>query len=348
MVDFTVKLLHALIPVLAVATGCQDREPSLVFIEHFVERSTAVRCVPTAPTGGGQRHVGLLRTINDSLLLALYPHEREVAIYGYDLQPRHIVAYAKDGPRGVLAPEDVILVDDTLLYFADMPRRQLRIISLSGVDVGSVHADVAPRTLAHDGEVVFVVPMIMGPDHFDLLYVLQDVGDLTPVGVPILRVDSWQMETLANMTVATTFHNRIVVTHQFLRPVAYTFTHGSAFDWERSTIPLPDGVENDVGWVPEPPFVEEELMRILAPVLAAAPDLRTGDLLYLTRSGRSNGRYQEKAIVRADSDLRYLSSYILDVNAGHLAYWSDSAAAIVVDEDDEWYSCPTPPPALLE
>jgi hypothetical protein len=281
---------------------------------------------------------------NDTTFLVLYKYEHQVLVVGSDLAPRQVVGYTEAGPGFVVDPQDVALVEDTLLYFADAPRMLLKILTLSGEERGVVHLPFRPRRVNASPHGVLVAPFVMGQPDDDLLYVVADTI-VRAVGLGKTEMPYFQLEALANMVELASYPDgRILVAHQFLTPTAYLLDGVDDVSIDTVRIPLPDGVRESVGYVPEPPFRDEDVVKIVAPVLAGAPDLRTGDFLYLTRSAHrsENGERVGKAIIRVDEEFQYLRSYLLDMNAVDFAYLGDQQVAVVVDADDRWYRCSTP------
>jgi hypothetical protein len=150
------------------------------------------------------------------------------------------------------------------------------------------------------------------------------------------------VNTFANTAHLAPFPDgRIVLTHTLIIPFAHVMTLESSTP-ARLPLPLPDGVRDRYGWLPNSPVTEANAEKLLVATIALAPDESTGDLIYLTKTGRLNESGGEKTLIRVDSKLRFLRSYLLDVNATKMAYLSRQGISLVVTSEDEWYSCPTP------
>lgn len=316
-----------------------DDGPAPVFVADFRERSQQVHCEAAPTVAAGEASVGEVVTVSDTSFLILYPLERRVTLYGPDLAPRWSLTFAEEGPLGVVGPQSVALVGDSLLYVADRPRMVLRVMDRSGADRGTIPVGFPPQRVAASGSVVLIAPLVFGAEPASLLYSLEG-GRIREHEVPVTRFADFTVNAFGNLVALAPYAGeRVIVAHQFLVPTAYLVSSAGV---DRRALPLPAEVRKAVGWVPPMPFREEAFGRIATPVLAAAAERRTGDFLYLTRTGhRQNGVF-EKAIVRVDRELRYRRSYVLDVNAGHLAYLAEEGVSVIVDEEDRGYRCLTP------
>src|SRR5690606_11346715 len=96
-----------------------------------------------------------------------------------------------------------------------------------------------------------------------------------------------------------------------------------------------DGVRDRYGWLPKGSFTEDQADSLLFPSIASAADPATGELLYLTRTGRRGEYGSEKTIIRVDRELQYVRSYLLDVNAARMIYLAGPRLVILATTNDE-------------
>ncbi len=330
------------LPLIVVLTACavsDAAEP--VLIDDFVERSVPVHCEPAPMLTAREATVEDVASLGDSLLLVLYSEEREVAFVGPDLEVRHVVRFEEDGPTGVRAPVSATLLGDSLVYIADRSRYALKVLDLQGRDRGTVELPFPPQRVRAGSKGIYITPFVMGRHPARLVYRLDGLT-VHPVDIPTVRYGDAAINTLANLAGVTPFPDgRVVVTHEFMVPFAHTFTEGEEAEAVRLPVPLPVATGAALRTAPTKPLPEADAGELPVALLSTDADAITGDLLYLTRSGRMvDGRY-EKAVVRLDSALGYRSSYLLDVNAIHMSYLAGLGMAVVVDEVDQWYTCPT-------
>ena len=126
--------------------------------------------------------------------------------------------------------------------------------------------------------------------------------------------------------------------HQLLTPRAFRVAPGLGAATP-VPVPTPDATRDLIGFVPHAPVTEDQFARILTPALALSVDRGRGDLYLLTRSGRQvNGR-AERAVLRLDSELRYVASYTLDVHAVEMAALPARSALLVADDEDRIFLC---------
>lgn len=331
-----------LLPLIPILAGCAAADlPEAHFIEDFVARSEPVRCDPIASLTAREAEVGDVVALSDTSFLVLYPRDREVALIGPDLEPWRTVAFEEVGPTGVRRPTSAALVGDSLLYIADQSAQSLKRLDLAGRDRGSVRLPFPPQGVHASPDGVLVTPFVMGRHPGRLVHRLE--GDApVPIGAATLYFGDMVVNTMANLVGLASFvDGRIVAAHQFIVPFAHVFWLGSG-EVQRVPLPVPDGLRGRVGRVPATALTEANAREIAAVALATAADHRTGDLLYLTHTGREHAADGfEKAIVRLDPALRYRRSYLLDVDAVRFTYLTAQARSLVVDQEDRWYSCPT-------
>ncbi|HEX7049693.1 MAG TPA: hypothetical protein VF188_05725 [Longimicrobiales bacterium] len=330
------------LPLVLVFAACAASDaPRARLVADFVARSEPVRCVPAAGLTARGVTVGDVVTLSDTSFLVLYPTEREVVVYGADLMPRRVVRFAAAGPVGVRDPASAALVGDTLVYIADRGRQALRLLSVAGEDRGTIDLRFSPQRVRAVAGAVLVMPMVVARQPRHLVYRMEGTA-ATPLDVPIADIGDPVIGVLANAAgIAVYPDGRIVVAHEMVVPYAYRLRLGSG-GVERVALPLPDGIRESLEHLPPPPLTDERIRELPVVALSLAADAETGDLVYLTRSGRRLEDHMEKAIVRADAEFRYVRSYLLDVNAIRFAYLGSRDLSIVVDEVDQWYQCPTP------
>lgn len=330
------------LPLVLFGAACAASDaPEPAFVADFVKRSIPIHCVPVPELSARWSSVGDVATIDDSSFLVLYPREREVVVFGADLAMRRALRFTADGPAGVKGPASAALAGNTLLYVADQPRQALRVFDLGGRDRGTIRLRFPPQRVRAAQGALFLTPFVLGRHPRRLLYRLEG-EEARPLEVPATFYGDPVLNALATTVGLTPFPDgRIVVSHEVVVPFLYELRVGSDAV-RRAPLPLPDGVRSSVGRLPPAPLTPDRLDELLVASLAAAPDVRAGDFLYVTRSGRRVEGRPEKAIVRLDPELRYRRSYLLDVNAIQLAYLAVRGLSIVTDEVDQWYRCPTP------
>ncbi|HEX7119538.1 MAG TPA: hypothetical protein VF212_12160 [Longimicrobiales bacterium] len=328
-----------LVSLLAACAASDAAEP--VLIEDFLERSAAVHCEAAPALSARESVVEDVVTVSDSTFLVLYGQDREVVLVGPDLAPRWVVPFTEDGPTGVRRPVSAALVGDTLLYVADQYRQVLKRLGLDGRDLGAVRLPFPPQRVQAVGRGVYVTPFVLGR-HPDRLVFRVEGEEVRALAIPTLAYADPGMNVLANTAVVSVFPDGgVVVTHEFLVPFAHRFRVDAEESVRRVPIPLPEAVGSALRRPPVRTLEETAPADLPVAVLSAAPDVRTGDLVYLTRSGRTTADGTlEKAIVRLDRELRYRGSYVLDVNAIRMAYLAARGVAAVVDDLDRWYTCP--------
>ncbi len=331
-----------LLPTLAVYAACAaagHEEP--VFIDSFTERSTSVRCEPVPALTERRSAIHDVATVNDTSFLILYDKDREVAIVGPDLEPRHLITFDREGPAGVHTPSGAALLGDTLLYIADQTRMRLKIFDLQGNDRGSIELDFAPQRLQTVGGQLLITPFVIANHPRSLLFAL-DGDRARHLPIASARYTDGLVNVFANTANLATYPDgRIILTHTLIIPFAHVLTLNSPAPI-RVPLPLPDGVRNRYGWLPTARITNADIPKLLFAAIASAPDQRTGEMVYLTKTGRGTDSGGEKALIRVDQELRFLRSYLLDVNAARMAYLAGQGISLVANSEDEWFKCHTP------
>lgn len=320
--------------------ACGEEEPPRL-VADFANRSEAVACEPLPGPEPGPASVTQLRPVSDSTFLLVDGTGREVAVLDQEARRLRTLEFLEDGPRGIAELSDAALSGDTLLVLADGGRHRLRAFDAQGHDLWTLDLSFPPQGVAFAGSRLLIAAAGMDPRLTSLVYEVRDrVAE--SVGVPFATsVDALGRMFVNFVTLQGYPDGSAVVAHQFVQPRAWRLAMGTEPSLLR--LPVPEAVAPSLGYLPPIPFREDDLERIAAPVIASAPDPETGDLLYLTRSGRQRGEYTEKALVRADHALRYVGSRLLDVNAVALAYLpADPTTAVVVDYDQNWFRCEAP------
>lgn len=325
----------------ACLAACAAEGPEAVYIEDFTDRSPVLACsvadMPAFPAA-----VVRLKALDDTLLAAIADGDREIVLLGHDLSVRTRIRWEEEGPSALADPVDVELAGDTLLVVAERGRGRLTFFGLDGVQRGHLALGFAPNRLLGDGDGWLVSAMPVSPTQGEILY---RVGGerAEPLGIAPVHEAAPQIKALANAAVLVRAGGgRILVAHQYVRPLTHLVdpAPGGGRPAVRDVAtPLPEGVASAVEFRPEPPFADEEMRRLLAPVLEAAPDPTGGGMVYLTRTGRMLGDAWEKALVRVDVDMAYLDSWIFPMNAGPFAYLPSANQVVAVADDERWYRC---------
>lgn len=313
-------------------------EESATLIDDFEARSSVQECSPLAGPAPAAASVAQLQPVSDTTFLLVDNVAREVALLNVRAERVWTFELAEEGPRTVARLSDAALSGDSLLVIADEGLARVRAFDPTGPELWTVDLGFPPQRVAFAAGRLLIAATAMDPRVGKLVHVLED-GIAVPLDVtPATHADGLSRMFLNFVTLQGYPDGRAIVAHQFVEPRAWLVGTSST---ERVVVPLPRAVEASLGFVPAMPVSEEDIGRIAAPVIASAPDRMTGDLLYLTRSGRERDGRSEKAIIRADARLGYLGSTLLDVNAVALAYLANGVA-IVVDDDMGWFRCRAP------
>ncbi len=316
--------------------------PEVALIEDFVRRSATVDCRLAADPFRRTAEVRQIRAVGDTALLVLDARDRAVSLFGPGLVEKWRITFDEGGPRGLVDPRSVALAGDSMILVADRSRRGVKAFDLEGHErPGLATGWVVDQLLSIRGALLLSSLVVPG-NRAPLLGVLSG-EEVRPFPLPGVQEADWRLTALANLVEMVGYPDgRVVVLHRFLHPRAYVWNVEAGGEPATVMVPLPEGLAGAVGYRPPPPFTEESLRGLLAPALDAAADMESGDLLYLTRSGRSRGGQFEKALVRLDQEFRYRRSYLLPVNAGRFAYLSSRAESILIDDWGRWHVCATP------
>lgn len=332
------KALSLVVVLLLVACGGEEQ---VVLIPDFAERSAAARCVSLPDPDPEPASVTQLQPHSDSTFLLIDADAREVGVLDGSARRLATIEFTEDGPLGVASLTDAAQSGDTLLVLADGGRRRLRGFDGTGRDLWMVELPFAPQRLAFAGERLLIAAAGMDTRLPSLVYELRG-REAVSMHVPFAtNADALGRMFLNFVTLQGYPDGTALVAHQFVQPRAWRIDAGARASL--LDVPVPEQVAASLGYLPPIPFREEDLERIAAPVIASSADPGSGDLLYLTRSGRRLDAHSEKALVRVDRDLHYVGSRLLDVNAVALVYLPvASGSAIVVDDEQNWFRCEAP------
>jgi hypothetical protein len=327
---------------LCAACGAAGGGAEEAFVQDFAARAPTVVCEAVAVLPADGRPVRDLAPAGDSAFLVLHDAPREVLLYDGRYRQLRAVPIPRAGPGMVASPGSAALVGDTLLLVTDRATGRIQPFNLDGTPGTAFHLPFLPALIRSEGNRTWIAPAVIGGQPGELLFEL--LGDRTvPLGIhPAARADL-AAGTLANaLTLAAFPDGRAVLAHQFLEPRAYLV--GASNRVRRVPLPLP-AATRDGERAPALPLTPEALASIFTAALAASGEPRSGDLLYLARSGGHVGHHHEKALLRADRELRFQSAVRLAVNATRVVALPARDRALVTDELNRWYECPAPPPA---
>lgn len=333
-------LLSLLVP--ACAGDAADRGYRAV--PDFVARSTPVEC---APVDLGPMAVDGLRSVTDTSFIVLDAAGRRVSVFGDDLRQRWTVEYHERGPGAVDGAVDATLLGDTAVAVIARGGLRLVILDRAGRPLHVESLLFVPNAIAATGDELLLTPMPLGPAPASLLFSFRHRA-LEEVPIPRRPYDDMLVGALGNSTLVETFPDGgALVVHQFLRPRALHVSPDRAVVTPVA-VPIPDLTRELADAVPRPPITEAQFDRMLLPAMAMSVDRGRREAYLLTRSGRRVDGRRERAVLRTDDRLRYLASYLLDVNAVHLAVLPRRGGAVVVDDADRVFLCPFDAEALAE
>jgi len=287
-------------------------------------------------TAQGFNVVDLVAT-GDSGFLVLTGLSRQLVAYDRALHIRWELELPEKGPNGIGSPESVAVLNDSMFYVVDGGRNLVKLFDRHGQEQNTILVDFFPALVRTAGGAAYVLPTVIGgvPDH--LLYRV-DGKELDPQPLNPQIVEGVAQNAFVNMAAATPRPDGgLVVIHQFYVPQAYIWNGATA---KRFNVPVPDQIR---GLFDHPrPVTREEDLPFL-PVVALSPyvDPASGDIVYLTRSGRQRADHSEKALVRVDSTFHYVSSRLLPVDALFVAPLTRDSV-VVVSNEGEWNRCVAP------
>jgi hypothetical protein len=310
------------------------------FVQDFAERAPVVACEAVTALPPDGRPVRDLAPAGDSAFLVLHDGPREVLLYDGRYRLLHAVPVPRAGPGMVASPTSATLAGDTLLLVADRATGRIQPFRLDGTPGTPLHLPFLPALVRSEGGRTWIAPAIIGGQPPQLLFELID-DRAVPLGIPPASRADPATGTLANaLTLAAFSDGRAVLAHQFLEPRAYVVGAGRGV--RQVSLPLPAAARRG-DREPTLPLTPEALASVFTAALAASGEPRSGDLLYLARSGRHSGVHHEKALLRAGRELRFRSAVRLPVNATRVVALPARDRALITDELDRWFECPAPP-----
>lgn len=328
--------------VLALALGlaggaCSPGPERARYIEDFVTRSPVAGCDSLPALTAQGFNVVDLAAAGDTGFLMLTGLSRQLVSFDRSMRVRWEVDLEEKGPNGIGSPEAVAMVGDSMFYVVDGGRQLVKLLDRQGREHGTVLMDFPPALARTAGGSTFVLPTVLGgmPDH--LLYRINGKKlDPEPLA-PQSAAGVTQNAFLNMMAAAPRADGALVIIHRFYLPRAYVWNGRNVFHF---AMPVPDGVRG-LFEHPRPVRREEDLPYL--PVVATSPsvDPSSGDIVYLTRSGRKREDYSEKALVRLDSTFHYLSSRLLPVDGLFIAPLGRDSV-VVVSNEGEWHRCEAP------
>lgn len=306
------------------------------YINDFVSRSPLARCdsLP-AMTAQGFNVVDLVAD-GDSGFLMLAGLSRQLISYDRALRPRWEIDLEENGPNGVGSPESVAMVDDSI-YIVDSGRHLVKLLDHQGRERNTIFANFLPSMVRMADRSAFVTPTVIGGIPNRLLYRVQG-KKLEAVPLRPRTVAGVNRNAFVNMLAgATRPDGNLVVIHQFYVPEAYLWNGDEVVPF---AAPVPDGAR-ELFEHPRSVEREEDLQYLPVVALSTYVDASSGDVVYLTRSGRHRSGYFEKALVRVDSTFHYVSSRLLPVDALFVAPLTRDTV-VVVSNEGEWHRCEAP------
>ena len=315
--------------------GCNERAATPpVFIDD-VARAPLLACTER----DGLRMPGSateLSRLGDTAVVALFGEARTVLLLNDSLRVLRQVELAREGPHGVADPASVVADGDSLLI-ADAEEQRLSVLDWSGNRRGVMEVDFAPIHIARAGNRIAIAPAVMGRFPGTLLFSLRH-GEIVREDVSVVEFADLTTKALANRVKLLPVPDGLVVLHQFFTPRALHITDNGQRELR---VPLASALKRSVGYVPPLPLNDEAL----EPALMVASDAAVAgdnELLLLVRTGRSDGDNFEKAIMRTDNQLNFMAAYRLPAYPGLLGYLPRTRTAVLVDEEDRWYTCRLP------
>ena len=332
---------RAIAAVVLLLAACGGEEP-VVTIDDFHDRSPLVACTALEGPEPAPVAVTQLAAASAASLLLIDEPGRTVLLLDADGRRMSALEFAEEGPRSVGQLVDAAMSGDSLVVIADAGRNRLQGFTIRGEERWTQDLSFPPQRVAFAGDRLLVAALGMDPRIAALVFERRD-GDLASLSVPFATHPDMIGRMFVNSVALLGYADgRAIVAHQFVLPRAWQL--GSDGAAVRAALPVPDGAASALGFVPPMPMREGDLERMAVPVIAAAPDPASGGVLYLTRTGMRSGAFLEKAVIRVDRELAYVSSIRLPVNAVAMTYLAARPESVlVVDVDQAWYRCAAPP-----
>lgn len=319
---------------LLLVAACRDRgTPAPVFIED-IEHAPLLGCVEHNADMPGTATE--LARAGDSAVVALFRDARTLLLLDDRLRVLRRAQLSRAGPHGVEDPVSVLPHADSVVI-ADAEGQKIGVFDWSGLRHRVIETDFAPMQLVEDAQGIAVAPAIIGRFPGTLLFRL--VGDsVVRQEVGTVEYADLTVKALGNRVKLLPVRDGLIILHQFFTPRALHLSAGTQRDL---AVPLATGLRKAVGYVPPLPLNDEALKPALV-VANDAVGAENNELLLLARTGRIMGDRFEKAIVRTDSLLRFLSAHRLSISPGLMTYLPRTRTAVLVDEEDRWFTCRLP------
>lgn len=328
----------ALLLTLNTAAGCGAAAESPVFFLAEASNAGAQCIVSTDIRGRGS--VADVVESGDSTIAVLYGQEREIVTYDAGFEAVEVIRFDRDGPRGIREPASVAVTSGGYIV-ADQGARLVKYFDSSGQDRGVVELDFVPYRVRAAGDNIVITPMVIAGNPANLAMTIR-AHKAIPLPIPIARYEDGAVAAFANLASVATFPNgRAVVMHELVVPYGYSVELTLAQDSvKRFPVPLPVLVRDRVERLPDGPISDSNIGELLAVALTATPNVRTGGIFVLTRSGKrmADGGW-EKMVVELDSTFAYRRSFSAPGRPLHMVHFAARSSILLVDDEDVWYEC---------
>jgi hypothetical protein len=316
--------------------SCRDRTDDAAPIFHDeIERAPVLACTEhdaLAMPGAAAE----LSASGDTAVVALFADARTVLLMDDALRVRARVELAQHGPDGIADPVSVIAEGDSLVI-ADAEAQQISVFDWSGTRLSSMATEFAPLQLVRAGDRIAIAPAVVGRFPGTLLFTLR-AGRVQREEVGVVEFPDLTTKALGNRVRLLPSPAALIVLHQFFTPRALRI---SSREQRTLRVPLARGMAGTLGYIPPLPLNDEALEPALVVANDAAP-AGSNEFLLLVRTGRRASDRFEKAVLRTDSLLQLKAAYRLPISPGLMSYLPRSRTAVLVDEEDRWYTCKLP------
>lgn len=328
--------MHNIVLLLLLFLGaCRDQRTEAPLLVDHVERAPVLACTERDGLHMPGSATELSRS-GDTAVTALFADARTILQLDESLRVLRRLELAADGPHGIADPVSVITSNDSLLI-ADAEGEQLVVFDWSGGKRRSIPTEFAPLHIVETPSGVAIAPAVVGRFPGTLLFLLRH-GQVRREEVSVLEFPDLTTKALGNRVRLLPAGNHLILLHQFFTPRAVLVGESGQ---RALRVPLARALRSAIGYVPPLPLNDEALKPALVVANDAAPAER-GELLLLVRTGRAAGDRFEKAIMRTDSLLNFKAAYRLPVSPGLMTYVPRTRTAVLVDEEDRWYTCRLP------
>lgn len=328
--------MHNIVLLLLLFLGaCRDQRTEAPLLVDHVERAPVLACTERDGLHMPGSATELSRS-GDTAVTALFADARTILQFDESLRVLRRLELAADGPHGIADPVSVITSNDSLLI-ADAEGEQLVVFDWSGGKRRSIPTEFAPLHIVETSSGVAIAPAVVGRFPGTLLFLLRH-GQVRREEVSVLEFPDLTTKALGNRVRLLPAGNHLILLHQFFTPRAVLVGESGQ---RALRVPLARALRSAIGYVPPLPLNDEALKPALVVANDAAPAER-GELLLLVRTGRAAGDRFEKAIMRTDSLLNFKAAYRLPVSPGLMTYVPRTRTAVLVDEEDRWYTCRLP------